>query len=143
MVRVDPRCLIPLLVLLGAAAGVAHADEADLINAAIPLSGSAQTAILQMRRLVRDGSVRAGIEAQLTLRMRLRALACVQSLEIPLALSSGQIHDRYGQPGQTKGFALQRAPGRSSGGRLIDDLERAFRRPRHLNLDGAIAFVDQ
>ena len=94
--RAGLRCLVPLLVLLGSAAGSAHADEADLINAAIPLSGSAQTALLQMRRLVRDSSLRTGIEAQLALRMRLRALACGQSLEIPPGLSSGQIHDRYG-----------------------------------------------
>lgn len=96
MVRAGARCLIPLLVLFGAADGVAHADEADLINSAIPLSGSAQTAILQMRRLVRDDGWRAGIEAQLALRMRLRALACSQSIEIPLGLSNEQIHDRYG-----------------------------------------------
>ncbi|MFZ0498743.1 MAG: hypothetical protein WAU49_00625 [Steroidobacteraceae bacterium] len=96
MVKAGLGCLVPLLVLLGAAAGVAHADEADLINAAIPLSGSAQTAVLQMRRLVRDGSLRAGIEAQLALRMRLRALTCGQSLEIPLGLSSEQVHNRYG-----------------------------------------------
>ncbi len=94
--RAGLRCLVPLLVLLGSAAGSARADEADLINAAIPPSGSAQTALLQMRRLVRDSSLRTGIEAQLTLRMRLRALACGQSLEIPPGMSSGQIHDRYG-----------------------------------------------
>lgn len=96
MATVKSITILTLALLLGSTAAIARADESDLINSAVPLSGSAQTALLQMRRLVHDSTVRAGIEAQFALRMRLRALACAQSLEISLGASSEQIHDRYG-----------------------------------------------
>jgi hypothetical protein len=71
-------------------------DQAAAINAAIPLSNDAQSALSDMRRRVADKSARAGIESQLKLKMQLRALTCVQSLGIAPGLSSQDLHDRYG-----------------------------------------------
>lgn len=68
----------------------------DRINAAVPLSGPAKVALAEMQRLVDVPGVRSGIEAQLELKMQLRALTCSQNLTIDLSLPVAVIHDRYG-----------------------------------------------
>jgi hypothetical protein len=84
------------LLLLSAGSSAARANVEDRINAAIPLSGSAQTALLQMRRLVSAPPLRARIEAQLHVKMRLRALECGQDFAISPGSSDEQIRRQYG-----------------------------------------------
>jgi hypothetical protein len=88
--------LATALLLLGTGAGAAQANVEDRINAAIPLSGPAQTALLQMRRLVGDLRLRAEIEGQLQVKMRLRALECGQDFVIAAGSSDEQIRREYG-----------------------------------------------
>lgn len=73
----------------------AGGDQAAQVNAAIPLSGTAQDAFSDARKLVRDKTFMASIESQLALKMSLRALNCIQSLNIATGLSKQQIHDNY------------------------------------------------
>lgn len=80
----------------GAGFAFNRTDAVDRINAAAPLSGSAKTALAEMQRLVSDPAVSSGIEAQLALKMQLRALTCDQSLTIDPSLPISVIHDRYG-----------------------------------------------
>lgn len=74
----------------------ADSDQAAQVNAAIPLSGSAQTALSEAQHRVDDKVMLAGIQSQLALKMKLRALNCVQTLGIAPGLSSQQLHDSYG-----------------------------------------------
>jgi hypothetical protein len=89
-------CLALALLLLGAGPGAARADVEDRINAAIPLSGPAQIALLEMRRLVGDPRLRGQIEAQLQVKIRLRALQCGQNFVIAPGSSEQQIRRQYG-----------------------------------------------
>jgi uncharacterized protein len=73
-----------------------QADQADQVNGAVPLSNAAQTALNKTRRLVSDRTAMDGIQAQFVLKLKLRALNCIQSLGIAPGLSRNQIHDSYG-----------------------------------------------
>jgi hypothetical protein len=84
------------VALLGASNCIAQSDREARINEAIPLSFTAQSALAQMRRLVRDYELRATIEDELKTKMRLRALQCSQNFAIPPNASKEDIRREHG-----------------------------------------------
>lgn len=81
----------------------AGGDQAAQVNAAIALSDAAQTALSRARRTIADQRLLAAIDTQLAVKMNLRALNCIQNLNIAPGLPQQQLHDSYsGDPCFTK-----------------------------------------
>ena len=71
----------------------ASADREDRINAAIPLSSTAQTALELLRRVATDHSQLAVLEEQLHTKLRLRALQCGQNYTLAESASTEDEND--------------------------------------------------
>lgn len=74
----------------------ASADREDRINAAIPLSSTAQTALELLRRVATDHSQLAVLEEQLHTKLRLRALQCGQNYTLAESASTEDIRREHG-----------------------------------------------
>jgi hypothetical protein len=74
----------------------AFADREDRINAAIPLSAPAQTALELLHRVATDHSQLAVLEDQFHTKLRLRALQCGQNYTLAESASTEDIRREHG-----------------------------------------------